>query len=154
MPEIGLGKFATIARHVGQASLPASRSQFSNHRFQQPPLLAILCLMRDEEWTFREAEVRLAEHAELRTALGLRDVPDDTTVYRCLRRLDEAVLEQIVSAIVQRLVPPPQALTDLRRMGRNAQHWQCPRPPCPGRRDHQRQDDPAQPAGGHRALLV
>jgi hypothetical protein len=29
-------------------------------------LLAILCLMRYEDWTFREAEVGLAEHGELR----------------------------------------------------------------------------------------
>jgi Transposase domain (DUF772) len=49
--------------------------------------------MRDEDWTFREAEVRLAEHAELRAALGPRHVPDYTTIYRFLRRLDEAALE-------------------------------------------------------------
>ena len=107
MAEVGLVKFATVALRVGQAVLPAYRSKFSKHRFQQPQLLAIFCLMRDEDWTFREAEVRLAEHAELRAALGLQHVPDYTTVYRFLRRLDAAVLEQILSAAVQQLVPPP-----------------------------------------------
>jgi hypothetical protein len=104
-------KFATIALQGGQAALPAYRSKFSKRRFQQPQLLAILCLMRYEDWTFREAEVRLAEHAELRTALGLRHVPDYTTGYRFLRRLDEAALEHTLSAVVQRLVsqPDPQA---------------------------------------------
>jgi hypothetical protein len=107
MAEIGLVKFATIALQVGQTALPAYRSKFSKRRFQQPQLLAILCLMRYEDWTFREAEVRLAEHAELRMALGLRYVPDYTTVYRFLRRLDEAALEHTLSAVVQRLVLHP-----------------------------------------------
>jgi hypothetical protein len=79
MAEIGFVKFATMALQVGQAALPAYRSQFSKRQYTPPQLLAILCLMRYEDWTFREAEVRLAEHAELCTALGLRYVPDDTT---------------------------------------------------------------------------
>jgi hypothetical protein len=107
MAEIGLVKFATTALHVGQAALPAYRSKFSKRRFQQPQLLAILCLMRYEDWTFREAEVRLAEHTELRRALGLRQVPDYTTVYRFLRRLDEAALEQTLNAVVHRLTRQP-----------------------------------------------
>jgi IS5 family transposase len=111
MAEIGLVKFATIALQVGQAALPAYRSKFSKHQFTQPQLLAILCLMRYEAWTFREAEVRLAEHTELRTALRLPRVPDYTTVYRFLRRLSETALEDTLSAVVQRLGPQsgPQA---------------------------------------------
>jgi hypothetical protein len=107
MAEIGLVKFAIIALQVGQAALPAYRSKFSKHRFQQPQLLTIVCLMRYEDRTFREADVRLAEHAERRTVLGLRSVPDDTTVYRFLCRRDEKVLEQILSAVVHRSVPHP-----------------------------------------------
>jgi hypothetical protein len=68
MAEIGFVTCATITLQVGQAALPASCSTCSKHRFQQPQWLAIFCLRRDEEWTFRKAEVRLAEHAELRTA--------------------------------------------------------------------------------------
>jgi len=60
----------------------------------QPQLLAVLCLMRSEDWTFRAAAVRLAEHQELRGVLGLHGVPDYTTLSRLLRRLDAAVLEQ------------------------------------------------------------
>jgi hypothetical protein len=63
--------------------------------------------VRYEDWTFREAEIRLAEDAEPRAGLGLEHVTDCTTVYRFLRRLDEAVLEQILSDVVQRLVPHP-----------------------------------------------
>lgn len=91
----GAGRAAPIPPQVFEISIPA------------PQLLAILCLMRDEDWTFREAEVRLAEHTELRTALGRRHMPDSTILYRFLRRLDEAGLEQILSAAVHRLVSSP-----------------------------------------------
>jgi hypothetical protein len=105
MAEVGLVTFASVALCIGQAVLPAYRSKCSKRQFTQPQLLAVLCLMRYEEWTFREAEVRLAEHRELRAALGLHNVPDYTTLYRFLRRLTEVVLEQTLSAVVQRLVP-------------------------------------------------
>jgi hypothetical protein len=82
MAEVGLVTFARVALRVGQTVLPAYRSKFSKHRFTQPQLLAMLCPMRYEDWTFREAEVRLAEHCELRAALGLDYVPDYTTLYR------------------------------------------------------------------------
>jgi hypothetical protein len=71
MAEVGLVKFATVALRVGRAVLPVYRSKFSKHYFTQPQLFAILCLMRYEDWTFRETEVRLAEHRELRAALGV-----------------------------------------------------------------------------------
>jgi hypothetical protein len=41
--------------------------------------------MRFEDWTFREAEVRLAEHSDPRRAHGLERVPDQTTLYRFMR---------------------------------------------------------------------
>jgi hypothetical protein len=75
-----VSQIATAALRVGQIVLPSYRSKFSEHRFTQPQLLAMLCLMRSEDWTFREAEVRLAEHRELRRALGLDRVPDCTTL--------------------------------------------------------------------------
>ena len=74
--EVGLVRFGQVALDVAQATVPCYRTAFSKHQFTQPQLLAILCLMRYEDWTFREAEVRLAEHSELRRALRLRSVPD------------------------------------------------------------------------------
>ena len=83
--------------------LPPYRTSFSKHQFTQPQLLGILCLMRYEDWTFREAEVRLREHRELRQVLGLRSVPDFTTLYRFLQRVDERTLAQAVGETVRRL---------------------------------------------------
>ena len=103
MAEVGLLPFARIALQVSQAVLPRYRSRFSKHQFTQPQLLAILCLMRYEDWTFREAEVRLGEHRELRQSLGLTSVPDFTTLYRFLQRLDDPTIDRAVGETVRRL---------------------------------------------------
>ena len=103
MPEIGLLPFARVAMEVATAVLPTNRSRFSKHQFTQPQLLAILCLMRYEDWTFREAGVRLREHAELRVVLRLSSVPDYTTVYRFLRRLPDDTIESALGESVRRL---------------------------------------------------
>ena len=59
--------------------------------------------MRDEDWTFREAEMRLGEHRELRQVLVLVSVPDFTTLYRFLQRLDYQVIDRAVGQTVRRL---------------------------------------------------
>jgi len=97
MAEVGLVRFAQVALDVAQATVPRYRTCFSKHQFSQPQLLAILCLMRYEDWTFRETEVRLREHGELRRALALASVPDYTTLYRFLRRLHEPDLRSTPS---------------------------------------------------------
>ena len=103
MAEVGLLPFARIALQVSRAVLPRYRSPFSKRQFTQPQLLAILCLMRYEDWTFREAEVRLGEHRELRQVLGLVSVPDFTTLYRFLQRLDDQTIDSAVGETVRRL---------------------------------------------------
>src|SRR5574340_11372 len=103
MAEVGLLPFARIALQVSKAVLPRYRSRFSKHQFTQPQLLAIRCLMRYEDWTFREAEVRLSEHHELRQTLGLSREPDFTTLYRFLRRLDGPSIDRAVDETVRRM---------------------------------------------------
>lgn len=102
MAEVGLVVFARCALEISSASLPLHRSRFSKRQFTQPQLLAVLCLMRYEDWTFREAEVRLKEHEELRRVLGLRSIPDYTTLYRFLRRIEEAALAAALNQVVAR----------------------------------------------------
>jgi hypothetical protein len=97
MAEVGLLAFARAAWDVGRAVLPY-RTRFSKHQFTQPQLLAILGLMRYEDCTSREAEVRLGEHRELRQTLGLSSVPDFTTLYRFLKRLESQTIEGAVDA--------------------------------------------------------
>ena len=102
MAEVGLVPFARLALEIASAVLPRYRTRFSKHQFTQPQLLALLCLMRFEDWTFREVEVRLSEHAELRRALGLDAVPDYTTLYRFLRRVPESVFAAALNQVAGR----------------------------------------------------
>lgn len=113
MAEIGLVLFAQVALPVAETILPRYRSKFSKHQFTQPQLLVIVCLMRYEAWTFRETEVRLSEHSDLRHALQLEQVPDYTTLYRFLRRLDESLLERLLLETVRQLPAPPEARTTI-----------------------------------------
>lgn len=115
MAEVGLVVFARTAYQVAQVVMPAYRSRYSKHIFTQPQLVAVLCLMRYEDWTFREAEVRLAEHQELRKALELEQVPDYTTLYRFLRRLDETLLDQALVESVKRYAEPEEHRSEDRK---------------------------------------
>ncbi len=103
MAEVGLLPFARVALQVATQVLPPYRTRFSKHQFTQPQLLAVLCLMRFEDWTFREAETRLREHQELRAALQLPAVPDYTTLYRFLRRLEDDTVDRGLRETVRRL---------------------------------------------------
>jgi hypothetical protein len=60
MSEVGLVPFACVALEVSREVVPAYSHRFSPQRFTQPQLLAILCLMRYEDWTFR-AEVPITQ---------------------------------------------------------------------------------------------
>lgn len=107
MPEIGVVRFAEEALSVAESVLPPYRTKFSNHLYTQPQLLALLCLMRYEDWTFREAVVRLGEHTELLRALGLARAPVHGTLYHFMRRLDESTLERALEEAFRRMSPPP-----------------------------------------------
>lgn len=107
MARVGLVRFARVALEVAEVVIPCYRRPRSKHVFTQPQLLAVLCVMRYDGWTFRDAELRLAEHRELRHALGLTRVPDHTTFWRFLDRLDPAVLERALAEIDRRFGPPP-----------------------------------------------
>jgi hypothetical protein len=80
MAEIGLVPCARVAHAVGEAAVPRDRSPCSTHTFTQPNRLSIRCLMGYEDWTYRETEVRLRAHAELRDALGIDQVADSPTL--------------------------------------------------------------------------
>lgn len=100
MTEVGPVRFAQTAFEASTRVLPLYRTTRSKHIFTQPQLLATLLLMRFEDWTFRETEVRLLEHRELRRVLGLKSVPDYTTLYRFMKRLGLKVLDQILADTV------------------------------------------------------
>src|SRR5260370_12652910 len=76
MAEVGLLPFARVALEVATQVLPPYRTRFSKHQFTQPQLLAVLCPLRCEDWTFREASDRFGEHQGCGPALQFPGVPD------------------------------------------------------------------------------
>ena len=94
MAEVGLLPFARVALQVATQVLPPYRTRFSKHQFTQPQLLAVLCLMRYEDWTFREAEVRLRE---------TKSCAPPTTLYRFLRRLEDDAVDRGMQETMRRL---------------------------------------------------
>ena len=115
MPRIGLVRFATVALDAARVVVQDYRAPRSKHVFTQPQLLAVLCLLRYDDWTFRDAEIRLAEHQELRAALQLTRVPDHTTLWRFLDRVPLVVLEALLAEVLRRCGPPVGPLGGRRR---------------------------------------
>ena len=103
--------FARMALAVAKEALPERRSRFSKRLFTQPQLLACLLVMRREGWTFRRTEIRLADHAELRTALEIATVPDYTTLYRFMRRLEGTDLERTLATCLEKAGMPDAPVT-------------------------------------------
>jgi len=111
MTEIGLVAFAQCALQIAETILPKYRSKFSKHLYTQPQLLALCCLMRYADWTFRQAEVRVNEHSDLRTALKLKVAPDYSTLHRFLDRIDEATIHRLLDHVVRIFPNPPESVT-------------------------------------------
>ena len=109
MVEVGPVRVAQVAFGVSSRVMPLYRTARSKHIFTQPQLLATLLLMRFEDWTFRETEVRLLEHTELRQVLGLKSVPDYTTLYRFMKRLDPKLLDEVLVETVSSIPPSSSA---------------------------------------------
>ena len=94
MAEIGLVRFARVALEVAEAVLPDYPTKFSpstpspSRNFW--PFSALYTLRGVDP--LRKAEVRLAEHGELRDALGLyaRHPSTHHALPRFMRRLDES----------------------------------------------------------------
>src|SRR5205814_8650160 len=103
MSEVGLVPFARVALEVAREVLPSYSHRFSPQRFTQPQLLAILCLMRYEDWTFRGAEIRLGAHVELRRAVEGHAVPAQSRLRRSMLRVEERGIVQALAEVVRRL---------------------------------------------------
>ena len=78
---------ARAALEVAGEALPAYSSRFSRKDFTQHQLFAMLAVRRSLKLDYRGLEVLLREWSELREALGLRKVPDHSTVQKAARRL-------------------------------------------------------------------
>jgi len=105
MAEVGLLVFARTALEVGRAVLPPL-----SNSLQQAPIHAAAVAghplsdaLRGLDLSRSPSADGLGEHRELRQTLGLSRVPDFTTVYRFLQRLDDQTLDRAVGETVRRM---------------------------------------------------
>src|SRR3954447_21967288 len=82
-------RLARMALSVAQESIPAYSSRFSRKDFTQHQHFVLLALREFLEVDYRGLEQILGEWAELREALGLRKVPDHSTMQKAVERLLE-----------------------------------------------------------------
>ena len=105
MPRQDLLQFARLAFRLAGHVLPPYASKFAPKKFTQPSLLACLCLKEYLKLDYRGVEALLASAAELRTALGLRAVPDHSTLHWFARyKVKPRLLVQVLEAAA-RLFP-------------------------------------------------
>jgi len=103
MAEVGLLPFARVALQVATQVLPPYRSRFSKHQFTQPQLLAVLCLMRYEDWTFREGRSTLARAPRVARHIAIAGGARLHHAVSFLRRLEDDTVDRGLQETVRRL---------------------------------------------------
>ena len=104
---------ARLSLHRAPASRPAYAHQFSPKWYTQPQLFSILVLRPFFKTDYRGIVVLLDEGAELRSTLGLKPVPNYSTLGYAERRLCtqpvfEPLLPQTIQqAQAQQVIPGP-----------------------------------------------
>lgn len=78
---------ARAALTLAAETLPAYSSKYSRKDFTQHQLFAMLVIRKLLKLDYRGLEILLREWAELREVLGLRKVPDHSTIQKAARRL-------------------------------------------------------------------
>lgn len=78
---------AREALRLARGSLPAYASKYSRKDYTQHQLFALLALKTFFKTDYRGIQAHLADHSDLRQALGLAQVPHYTTLQKASRRL-------------------------------------------------------------------
>jgi hypothetical protein len=99
-------KVALVALDVGKQALPDYSHRFSPKVFTQAQLFACLVLKQFFRTDYRGITAILADHADLRQAIGLKKTPHFTTVQKASRRLlRHANVQRLLDATVVRCRP-------------------------------------------------
>lgn len=86
---------ARIAYHLARQVLPKYTHPKSPHHFEFPQLAACVLLMFYLNVSYRDMEEWLLASGEVRDVLGLKRVPDHTTLHRAYKKLRQADLERM-----------------------------------------------------------
>lgn len=98
---------AELALRLAADELPPYSCPKSPHKFTQPQLLACLVLKAHTRQTYRGTQDLLAASSELRQALGLRQVPDHSTLQAFAGRLATPdLVDRLLGRLLGRTDPP------------------------------------------------
>jgi len=90
--ETRIYKLAKESRRLAQKVVPAYSSKFSKKTYTQDQHVAVLCIKTKATKKFYETEEALINMPMVCEALGLKQVPDYTTMCKALKRLRSKVL--------------------------------------------------------------
>ena len=128
---------AKIAYRLASQVLPKYSHAKSPHRFELPQLAACVLMMFYLDLSYRDMEEWLLATDKVCQALGLRRVPDHTTLqrtYKKLRKLDfekmknqileeEQIQEEVIASDSTGFSPGQASLYYQTRSGRTYEHW-------------------------------
>ncbi len=103
-------RVAKLAYQLTSKTFPRYWHTHSPHRFTVPQLVSCVLLMFYVDLSYRDMEEWLLATDQVRQALGLRDVPDHTTLYRTFRRVRLTHLDQLRQALLADLKPEEDLL--------------------------------------------
>lgn len=96
----------------GIAELPLHFSKFSNRIYSNYQKLFLLVYKQFRKFTYEELLTDIADNITLREYLGLNILPDYTTLIKFAKKLPKIVLEKLLEAFKQFILPPKKVAID------------------------------------------
>lgn len=94
-------KVARIAHELAANHLPTYAHKQSPHRFTLPQLAACVVLMFYLDISYRDMEEWLLASDQVSAVLGLKSIPDHSTLSRTFKKIEQAVWDQMRDELVQ-----------------------------------------------------
>jgi hypothetical protein len=96
-------RVARFAYELTQQGLPLFSHPKSPHRFTQPQLVACVLMTFYLNLSYRDMEEWLLASPPVCETLGLRSIPDHSTLHRTFKRLRRVTLEQLKNQLLDKL---------------------------------------------------
>ena len=93
-------KFTLVAFEVSKNTLPAYSCEKSKHKYTQPQLMALTCLMRRLKLDYRVFTTVIELMPKLLEILGLTSVPHFNTLQKFFKRLGSYFLDKMLDFTV------------------------------------------------------
>jgi len=101
LSENELIKFTLVAFKVSKNTLPAYSCEKSKHKYTQPQLMSLTCLMRRLKLDYRVFTAVIELMPKLLKILGLKSVPHFTTLQKFFKRLGSHFLDKMLDFTVE-----------------------------------------------------